>query len=147
MSKGYRPPDYGRGKTGNLRERVLEPDKQRKAQQARKDRAVEMHIKNSPTKKLLDWFFAIAMLSIIIQFVCQTAGFGARLGPLNYIPQMFLAPLKLVWHYGDKVPTYSVAGMAFPLPHLAMLLVYGVSYPILTAIHAVVSESRTYVPE
>jgi len=147
MGKGYTPPDYGaKKKPSNLRDRVMEPEKQRKAYEQRKERAVEMHIKNSLTKKLLDWFFIIAMLSILIQFVCQTAGVAERLGVVNYIPKLFLTPLTMVWHY-DTPPTLKLGATVLPLPHIIMLVVYGVLYPILAAIHAVVSENRTFIPE
>ncbi len=147
MSKGYQPPDYGRGKSKNLKDRVLEPDKQRQAYESRRDRAVELHIKNSPTKKLLDWFFAIALFSVLIQFICVMAGVDGRLGIVNKIPQVFLAPVKLFWHYGDKTPVAHLGQFAIPLPHIIMMVVYGTLYPLLSAVHGAISENRTYMPE
>jgi hypothetical protein len=146
MPDKFEPTRYG-STDGGLSRRLKERDDGRAEWQRKRDEAVEAHIHSSVTRKLLTWAFGIAFTALLVDTALISLGLQAYLGGFAKVLSVFYLPITLVWPNGGVEPLPHLGPVYVPMWHVAAMALYAVVYPVLLAIHAVISEQRTYVPK
>jgi hypothetical protein len=150
MGRSHEPPEYGaRKKTSKLSERLREGGGTGRSQyekyQERKERLVEDHIKRSVTKRAIDIFFLVALVTIGVQFSLAAMSMDSLLGPIGHLPRLFLLPITLLWN--PEEPSWMLGTILLSKVHVIGLCFYLVAYGTLVAVHRQISEQRTFVPK